>query len=55
MTARIAAVAGPGEIIASRATLEAAGYAFGALDERQLELKGIVEPVTVATVDWSDG
>jgi class 3 adenylate cyclase len=55
MTARIAAAAGPGEIIASRAALEAAGYAFGALDERQLELKGIAEPVTVATVHWSDG
>ena len=25
------------------------------LDERQLELKGLAEPVTVATVDWSDG
>ena len=55
MTARIAAAAGPGEIIASRAALEAASYDFGARDERQLELKGIAEPVTVATVDWSDG
>ena len=55
MTARIAAAAGPGEIIASREALEAASYAFGALDERPLELKGIAEPVTVATVDWSDG
>jgi class 3 adenylate cyclase len=54
-TARIAAAAGAGEIIASRETLEAASYAFRALDERALELKGLAEPVTVATVDWSDG
>jgi class 3 adenylate cyclase len=55
MTARIAPAAGPGEIIASRDALEAASHAFGALDERRLELKGIAEPVAVATVDWSDG
>jgi class 3 adenylate cyclase len=55
MTARIAAAAGPGEIIASREALEAASYPAGALHERPLALKGIAEPVTVATVDWSDG
>ena len=54
-TARIAAAAGAGEIIASRDTLEAAGNAFRVLDERSLELKGLAEPVKVATVDWSDG
>ena len=54
-TARIAAAASAGEIIASRDTLEAAGNASRVLNERSLELKGLGEPVTVATVDWSDG
>jgi len=49
------AAAGAGEIIASRETLEAASDAFRTLDERPLELKGLAQPVTVATVDWSDG
>jgi class 3 adenylate cyclase len=52
-TARIAAAAGAGEIIASRQTLEAAGVGFRAIDERPLELKGLAEPFTVATIDWS--
>ena len=54
-TARIAAAASAGEIIASRDTLEAAGNASRVLNERSLDLKGLGEPVTVATVDWSDG
>ncbi len=54
-TARIAAAAGPGEIIASREALKAAGYPFRAIDERPLELNGLADPVTVATVDWSEG
>jgi Adenylate cyclase, family 3 (some proteins contain HAMP domain) len=54
-TARIAAAAGAEEIIVSREALEAARDGFRAIDERQLELKGLAEPVTVATVDWSDG
>jgi class 3 adenylate cyclase len=54
-TARIAAAAEAGEIIASREALEATRDAFRAVDERPLELKGLAEPVTVATVDWSDG
>ena len=33
-------------------TLAAAAEAYRVLDERQLELKGLAEPVTVATVDW---
>ena len=52
---RITAAASAGEIIASRTTLEAAGNAFRVLNERSLELKGLAEPVKVATVDWSDG
>lgn len=54
-TARIAQAAGPGEVVASRETLQAARSVFRALDERPLDLKGLAEPVTVATVDWSDG
>jgi class 3 adenylate cyclase len=53
-TARIAAAAGPGEIIASRKALEAAHDTFRVDDERPLEAKGLAQPITVATVDWSD-
>ncbi len=53
-TARIAAAAGAGEVLASREALVAAGDAFGALEERTLELKGLAAPVTVAAIDWSD-
>jgi len=54
MTARIAAAATAGEIVASRDALNAASDAFHPTNERALELKGIAEPVTVVTVDWSD-
>jgi class 3 adenylate cyclase len=53
-TARIAAAAGPGEIIASREALASASYTSRAFDERALELKGLTEPVIVATVGWSE-
>ena len=53
-TARIAAAAGPGEIIASREALKAARDNFRTHDERPLELKGLAQPIVVATVDWSD-
>jgi len=53
-TARIAAAAGPGEIIASRKTLEATRDTFRAHNERPLEVKGLPQPITVASVDWSD-
>jgi class 3 adenylate cyclase len=54
-TARIAAAAaGAGEVVASLEALSVASDAFRAIDERALELKGLAEPVTVATVDWSD-
>jgi class 3 adenylate cyclase len=52
VTARIAAAAMAGEIIASFDALSAASDAFHPVDERALELKGLAEPVTVATVDW---
>ncbi len=52
--ARIAAAADADEIVASRETLEAAGNEFVAGDQRSLELKGLADPVAVASVDWSD-
>ncbi len=54
MTARIAAAATADEIIASLDALSAASDAFRPVDKRALELKGLAEPVTVATVDWSE-
>jgi class 3 adenylate cyclase len=54
IAARIAAAAGAGEIIVSRDALQAAHDGFRAVDERPLELKGVAQPIIVATVDWSD-
>jgi class 3 adenylate cyclase len=51
-TARIAASAGPGEIVASREALAAAGDDFAVDDERPITLRGLSAPVTVATVRW---
>lgn len=49
--ARIGAVAGAGEIVASAATVE--GLPGVAVSERRgVPLKGITEPVEVVTVDW---
>jgi class 3 adenylate cyclase len=48
--ARIAALAGGGEILASRDTVTGSRFAFS--DARQVNLKGISEPVEVVTVDW---
>ena len=54
-TARIAAAAGAGEIIASSDGARAArNRPFAVTDERSLSLKGLAEPVAVATVDWSE-
>lgn len=44
-TARLAAVAGPGEILVSSATVSAAGMAFEGREVRTLALKGRTEPV----------
>jgi class 3 adenylate cyclase len=50
--ARIAAAAGPGEILASSATLDGAQAAFGASESRLEALKGFDEPAEVVSVDW---
>jgi class 3 adenylate cyclase len=49
--ARIGALAGGGEIVASRATAEAAG-ATRVSEARVVELKGLSEPVEVVSIDW---
>ena len=48
--ARIAALAGPDEVLASRDAAEAAGISHGGV--RNVELKGISRPVDVVTVSW---
>jgi class 3 adenylate cyclase len=51
--ARIGSVATGDEIVASLATLEAAGGDWQTSNEREVELKGISTPAKVATVAWS--
>jgi class 3 adenylate cyclase len=49
--ARIGAVAGAGEIVASAGTV--AGLSGVAVSERRgVELKGITEPIEIVTIDW---
>jgi class 3 adenylate cyclase len=50
--ARIGALAESGEVLASKATLEAAGSRFPHSEYRGITLKGIPEPVEVAEVEW---
>jgi class 3 adenylate cyclase len=47
--ARIAGVAGGGEILASVSTV---GSTVRTSDVRRVELKGLSEPIEVATIDW---
>jgi adenylate cyclase len=47
---RIAALAAGGEIVASRST--AAGSRFPISEAREVEIRGVSEPVEVVTVDW---
>lgn len=50
--ARVAALAGGGEILATEETLGDAGDA-GATDAREVTLKGLTAPVSVASVTWA--
>jgi class 3 adenylate cyclase len=52
VAARVADPAGPGEIIARRDTLEAAGRGPG-IDSREVKLKGVTGAVSVASVPWA--
>jgi class 3 adenylate cyclase len=49
--ARIGALAQGGEILASRSVVEAASIRFPVSELRSVELKGVSEPVEVASVD----
>jgi adenylate cyclase len=50
LAARIASQAAAGEVVVSRAALEAAGIDGGELEWRELELKGISRPIAVAII-----
>jgi class 3 adenylate cyclase len=50
--ARIGSAAEAGEILASRATLEATAGRFAASSPRAVTLKGIANPVEVVAIDW---
>jgi class 3 adenylate cyclase len=50
--ARIAAIAGGGQIVASRSTLAGLAHPVGVSEQREVMLKGIARPVEVVTVDW---
>lgn len=53
--ARIGALAGAGEIVASVSTLEAAGYRVHPDDVREEFLKGVATPARLAALDWRKG
>ncbi|MGH2724895.1 MAG: adenylate/guanylate cyclase domain-containing protein [Actinomycetota bacterium] len=50
--ARIGSLAGGGEIVASERAVREAGDGFEASDPREVELKGISEPIRVVTLTW---
>lgn len=52
LAARIGGAAGGGEILTSRETLVAAGLDHHEL--RRVELKGVPEPVEVASIGWRE-
>lgn len=50
LAARIASQAATGELLVSRAALDAAGLSGGEMEWRELELKGISRPISVAVM-----
>ena len=52
LAARIGAAAEGGEILVSRATLDAARRTFTVAGQRTLELKGIAAPTDVVSIGW---
>jgi class 3 adenylate cyclase len=52
--ARVGAVAEGGEILATADTVSSRGFPFAAGDEREVSLKGLAEPVRVATIVWRE-
>jgi class 3 adenylate cyclase len=53
VAARIGALAGAGEILVSRDTLEGAAVPYELSEQREAELKGFEEPVPIAALCWS--
>ena len=53
VAARIAALASGGEILASAEALDEAGD-LAAIDEREVEVRGVSTPVRVASIIWRD-
>jgi class 3 adenylate cyclase len=53
--ARVGALAGAGEVVVTLDTIEAEPIPFAVTDERTVSLRGIAQPVRVATVDWRSG
>jgi class 3 adenylate cyclase len=53
VAARIAALAGGGEILASAEAL-AEAHDVTALDAREVNIRGVSEPVEVASIVWTD-
>lgn len=51
--ARVASFAGPGQILATTPALAEAPPRFPVSDARLVDLRGIAEPMEVATVDWT--
>ncbi|HEY3248135.1 MAG TPA: adenylate/guanylate cyclase domain-containing protein [bacterium] len=50
ITARLASLAGPGEVLVSDAATAAASFDRGTLEHRELQLKGRTEPIGVSVV-----
>lgn len=52
VAARVGALAGAGEIVVSRETLDGLAGTYRLSEPRAEELKGVAEPVEVVSVDW---
>jgi len=50
--ARVAAIAGGGEILATVSTVGVPALPFPAGDEREVSLKGLADPVRIVTIAW---
>jgi class 3 adenylate cyclase len=56
VAARVGALGGAGEIVCSRETLAFTdGLSYRVTAVRSVQLKGIAEPVEIATIDWRSG
>lgn len=52
VAARVSAAGSAGQILASAATIDAAGGGYGASEPCAVELKGLAAPLDVVEVDW---